>query len=77
MARNKEIRLRVGRGTQRGDVSLSSFLPGALSLSVSYKGERAATVVLTAEQVQQLRHALEEIAPHGEVRGEERLRLVA
>lgn len=77
MARDKEIKLRVGRGTQRGDVSLSAFLPGSLSLSVSYKGERAATVVLTAEQVQELRRALEEIAPQGEARGDERLRLVA
>ena len=77
MARNKEIKLRVGRGTQRGDVSLSAFLPETLTLSVSYKGGRAASVVLTPEQVVQLRRALDEIAPQGEVRGEERLRLVA
>lgn len=74
---NKEITLRVGRGTQRGDVSLSAFLPETLTLSVSYKGERAASVVLTAEQVVQLRRALDEIAPQVEVQGEERLRLVA
>jgi hypothetical protein len=73
MAKGKEIRLRVGRGTQRGDVSLSSFLPEIVSLSVNYNGERAATVVLTGEQVEQLRQALNEIAPQGETR----LRLAA
>lgn len=73
MAKVKEIRLKVGRGTQRGDVSLSSYLPETVSLRVSYKGERAATVVLTGEQVEQLRQALNEIAPQGETR----LRLAA
>jgi hypothetical protein len=77
MARDREIRLRVGRGTQRGEVRLSTFLPQALTMSVSYKGERAAAVVLTGEQVRQLRQALDELAPQGEVRGEENLRLVA
>jgi len=73
MARNREIRLRVGRGTQRGDVRLSAHLPETLTLSVSYKGERAATVSLTPEQVRQLRSALEELAPQAE----EGLRLAA
>ena len=73
MAKGKAINLKVGRGTQRGDVSLSSYLPETVSLSVSYKGERAATVVLTGEQVEQLRQALNEIAPQGEAR----LRLAA
>ena len=73
MAREKEIRLRVGRGTQRGDVRISAFLPEAITLSVSYKGERAATVSLTAEQVRQLRRALDELAPQAE----EGLRLAA
>ena len=73
MARGKEINLKVGRGTQRGDVSLSSFLPETLTLRVSYQGERAAAVVLTAEQLWELRRALDELAP--EVEG--RLRLAA
>lgn len=77
MVTDKEIRLRIGSGTQRGDVRLSTFLPQVLTLSVSYKGERAATVVLTGEQVRQLRQALDELAPQAEVRGEEQLRLVA
>ncbi len=69
----KEINLKVGKGTQSGSVSLSAFLRDSLTLSVSYKGERAATVVLTPEQVKQLRQALDEIAPQSE----ERLRLAA
>lgn len=73
MAKVKEIVMKVGRETQRGDVRLSAFLPETISLSVSYKGERAATVVLTAEQVEQLREALDEIVP----RGDRRLRLAA
>jgi hypothetical protein len=77
MAMDKEINLIVGSGTHKGRVGLSAFLADRLSLSVSYKGERAATVVLTPEQVQQLRRALDEIAPQGESRGEEKLRLVA
>jgi len=67
----------VGSGTQKGEVRLSTFLPQALTLSVSDKGERAAAAVLTGEQVRQLREALDELAPRGEVRGEERLRLAA
>jgi hypothetical protein len=73
MAKGKEINLRVGSEAQRGDVSLTSFLPETLTLRVSYKGERAAAVVLTSEQVEQLRRALDEMAP----RGEARLRLAA
>ena len=66
MTRAKEITFKVGRETQRGDVRLSSHLPQGLTLSVSYKGERAATVVLTDEQVRQLQQALEELAPQVE-----------
>lgn len=74
---DKQINLKVGSGTHKGRVSLSAFLADRLSLSVSYKGERASTVVLTPEQVRELRQALAEIVPEGEQRGEERLRLVA
>jgi len=77
MTRDKEISLRVGRGTQRGEVSISTLLPEVLTLRVSYKGGQAAAVVLTEEQVRQLRRALDEVAPQAEERGEERLRLVA
>jgi hypothetical protein len=77
MTRDREINIRVGGGTQRGEVSVSTFLPEALTLRVSYKGGQAAAVVLTEEQVRQLRRALDEVAPQAEARGEERLRLAA
>ncbi|MFL6209825.1 MAG: hypothetical protein ACJ74W_13295 [Pyrinomonadaceae bacterium] len=77
MIRDKEVQLKVGRGTQRGTVRLSAFLPQLLTLSVSYKGECAVTVVLTDEQVQQLRQALDELSPPVEARAKEGLRLAA
>jgi hypothetical protein len=77
MARTKEINLNVGKGTHKGSVRLSALLPEVLTLSVSYKGERAATVTLTGEQVRQLRRALDKIASQVAMGGEERLRLAA
>jgi hypothetical protein len=83
MEREKEITLRVGKDTQRGDMRLSAHTPHALSVSVSYKGDRAATVLLTREQVRQLRAALAELEPLLEAhegqdeREYERLKLVA
>jgi hypothetical protein len=77
MAISKEINLIVGRETQRGAVRLSTLLPQTLTLSVSYGGDRAATVMLTDEQVRQLRQALDELAPQVEVRADEGLRLAA
>ena len=77
MTRGREIKFRVGSEAQRGDVQLSTYLPQILTLSVSYKGERAATVALTREQVQQLRQALDELAPQVDARAEEGLRLAA
>jgi hypothetical protein len=77
MIGDKDIQLKVGRDTQRGTVRLSAFLPQLLTLSVSYKGECAATVVLTDEQVQQLRQALDELTPPIEVQAKEGLRLAA
>ena len=73
MSEKKEINLRVGAGTQVGSVTLSTWLPDRVFLSVSYQGGYGPTVVLTPEQVQELRRALDEIAP----RSEEKLRLVA
>jgi hypothetical protein len=63
MSREKEHTIKVGSGSQRGTVSLSAHTPGRLTLSASYKGERAATVLLTREQVQQLRAAIEALEP--------------
>ena len=69
----REFTMKAGRRVQDGTVSLSAFLPGVLSLSVSRKAERAGTVQLTREQARRLRQALAElelmIEPEG--RGEE------
>ena len=61
MTREKE--LRVGAGQPTGRVRLSAQVPRGLMLSVAYKGERAASVLLTPEQVRELRAALDEIEP--------------
>lgn len=53
--------MKAGRRVQDGTVSLSAFLPGVLSLSVSRGAERAGTVQLTREQARQLRQALVEL----------------
>lgn len=59
MAREKE--LKVGVGQRPGRVRLSAQVPQGVMLSVAYKGERAASVLLTPEQVRELRAALAEI----------------
>ena len=56
----REIELKVGRRSTDGIVRLSPHPPALLQLSVSYKGERSASVVLTREQIQTLREALAE-----------------
>ena len=61
MMREKE--LKVGVGQTVGRVRLSARVPRGLMLSVAYKGERAASVLLTPEQVRELRAALDEIEP--------------
>ena len=60
MGRTGEIELKVGRRSTDGIVRLSPHPPALLQLSVSYKGERSASVVLTRDQVQALREALAE-----------------
>jgi hypothetical protein len=70
MAKSREIELKVGRRSTDGVVKLSPHPPELLQLSVSYKGERSASVVLTREQVHDLRQALtdfeEELPPTSE-----------
>ena len=73
MAATKMINLRVGRGTQVGSITLSSWTPDRIFLGVSSNDGYAPTVLLTPEQVRELRRALDEIAPQSE----EKLRLVA
>ena len=70
MAKTREVELKVGRRAADGIVRLSSYPPHLLQLSVSYKGERSASVLLTQDQIQALRAALddfiEETAPQSE-----------
>jgi hypothetical protein len=65
--------LRVGAGAQAGSISLTTWLPDRIFLSVSSNGGFGPTLVLTPEQAQELRRALDEIAPQSE----ETLRLAA
>jgi hypothetical protein len=60
MVKSTNVEIRVGRRTTDGIVKLSPYPPELLQLSVSYKGERSASVVLTREQVQVLRQFLTE-----------------
>ena len=53
----EEVEIRVGRNSQTGTVSLSS-VSELITLTVSYKGERASSVMLTPDQVRTLREAL-------------------
>ena len=73
MGETRKIELRVGTETQVGSVTLTSWLPDRVFLSVVSNDGYAPTVVLTPEQLRELRRALDEIAPQGE----EKLRLVA
>ena len=70
MGRTTEVELKVGRRATDGVVRLSAYPPQLVQLSVSYKGERSASVLLTQEQLRALREALaeyvEEEAPQPE-----------
>lgn len=71
MTKSREIEFKVGRRSTDGVVRLSSYPPALLQLSVSYKGERSTSVVLTREQIHDLREALaefeNEIPPTSEI----------
>jgi hypothetical protein len=60
MAKSREVELKVGRRATDGMLRLSAYPPQLLQLSVSYKGDRSASVLLTQEQVQALRAALDD-----------------
>lgn len=60
MAKSREIEFQVGRRSNDGVVKLSPYPPELLQLSVSYRGERSASVLLTRQQIQALRQALGE-----------------
>ncbi len=58
MTLKTDVELRVGRRESDGEIKLASLTPQVLQLSVSYKGDRASSVVLTLTQVQALKQAL-------------------
>jgi hypothetical protein len=60
MTLKPDVELRVGRREHDGEIRLSALTPQVLQLSVSYKGDRASSVVLTLRQVQTLKQALAE-----------------
>ena len=60
MAKSREIEFQVGRRSNDGVVKLSPYPPELLQLSVSYRGERSASVLLTRQQIQALKQALAE-----------------
>ena len=64
MAKTREVELKVGRRATDGIVRLSAHPPELVQLSVSYKGERSASVLLTQEQIRLLRAALDEFVEH-------------
>ena len=66
MTSKPNVELRVGRREHDGEIRLSTLTPQVLQLSVSYKGDRASSVVLTLSQVQTLRQALAEFELHME-----------
>ena len=70
MAKSREVELKVGRRASDGAVRLSAYPPQLLQLSVSYKGERSASVLLTQEQIQALRAALEDFVEAAEPQSE-------
>lgn len=60
MGKVRDIEFHVGRRSNDGMITLSPHPPELLQLSVSYRGERSASVLLTREQIQALRQALTE-----------------
>ena len=56
----RDIEFKVGRRSVDGTIKLSALPPQLLQLTVSYKGERSSSVVLTRAQIQVLRQALGE-----------------
>lgn len=61
MDNSADIEFKVGRRSNDGIIRLSSHPADLLQMSVSYKGERSASVVLTRDQVKELRQALMEL----------------
>ena len=60
MTDGRDVEIKVGRRAFDGTIRLSPHPPQLLQLSVSYKGERSSSVVLTRDQIKALQQALAE-----------------
>jgi len=60
MSIERDIEFRVGRRAEDGTIRLTAYPPQLVQLSVSYKGERSSSFVLTRSQVSSLRQTLEQ-----------------
>jgi len=58
MSNTREVELKVGRRSTDGIVRLSAYPPQLVQLSVSYRNRQSASVLLTQEQIRELRAAL-------------------
>jgi hypothetical protein len=82
---DRELRIAAGQREGDGEFRLSVFAQDLLAVTLEGHGERAPTLLLTREQAERLRDALDELLPllrsraHGEGdwRGAERRRLAS
>lgn len=58
MGKRRDVELKVGRRSADGIVRLSAYPPQLVQLSVGYRGQQSASVLLTQEQIRALRDAL-------------------
>ena len=65
---DRELRIRTGRRDGDGQLRLSVFAGDLLAVALEGHGERAPTLLLTREQAERLRDALDELLPHVETR---------
>ena len=56
----RDIEFKVGRRAVDGTIRLATHPPQLLQMTVSYKGERSSSVMLTHSQIHALRQALGE-----------------
>ena len=59
MGETRDIELKVGRRSADGIVRLSAYPPQLVQLTVAYRGQQSASVLLTQEQIRALQDALE------------------
>jgi hypothetical protein len=58
MGETRDIELKVGRRSADGIVRLSAYPPQLVQLTVGYRGQQSASVLLTQEQIRELQVAL-------------------